>query len=124
MLRADGTRVPVELGAKALPDGGRVRLVVIARDITERRLQEAERERLLHTEQSARRASEAAHARVRLLSDVSGVLEGSFASEGSVQDAAELVVGPVADVCAIDVVDAQGALRRVARPRRRGGPHR
>ena len=94
MLRADGTRVPVELGAKALPDGGRLRLVVIARDITERRLQEAERERLLHTEQAARRASEAAHARVRLLADVSGVLEGSFASEGSVQDVAELVVGP------------------------------
>ena len=87
---------------------------MIARDITERRLQEAERERLLHTEQAARRASEAAHARVRLLADVSGVLEGSFASEGSVQDVAELVVGPVADACAIDVVDPQGALRRVA----------
>jgi PAS domain S-box-containing protein len=114
VLRADGTRVPVELGAKALPDDGRLRLVVIARDITERRVQEAERERFLHTEQAARRASEAAHARVRLLADVSGVLEGSFATERSVQDAAELVVGPVAGACAIDVVDAQGALRRVA----------
>jgi hypothetical protein len=86
-----------------------LRLVVIARDITERRLQDAERERLLRTEQAARRASEAAHARVRLLADVSGVLEGSFATEGSVQDAAELVVGPG---------------RRRLRDRRRGRPGR
>ena len=114
VLRADGTRVPVELGAKALPDAGRVRLVVIARDIAERRLQDAERERLLRTEQVARRASEEAHARVRLLADVSGALERAFATEGSMQDAAELVVGPVAAACAIDVVSASGALRRVA----------
>jgi PAS domain S-box-containing protein len=114
VLRADGSRVPVELGAKALPDAERLRLVVIARDITERRLQDAERERLLSVEQAARRASEAAHARVRLLSDVSGALERSFASDAGAQDVAELVVGPLADACAIDVADGQGTLRRVA----------
>ena len=47
-----------------LPAEGDDRLVIIARDITERHHQEAERERLLRTEQAARRASEAAHARV------------------------------------------------------------
>ena len=114
VLRADGSRVPIELGAKALPDPEPLRLVVIARDITERRLQEAERERLLTVEQAARRASEAAHARVRLVSDVSEALERSFASDAGVQDVAELVVGPLADACVIDVADAQGTLRRVA----------
>jgi PAS domain S-box-containing protein len=114
VLRADGTRVPVELGARALAGAEGLRLVVIARDITERRLQDAERERLLAVEQAARRASEAAHARVRLVSDVSGALERSFASDAGVQDVAELLVGPLADACAIDVADAQGVLRRVA----------
>jgi serine phosphatase RsbU (regulator of sigma subunit) len=51
---------------------------------------------------------------VRLLSDVSGALERSFASDAGAQDVAELVVGPLADACAIDVADGQGTLRRVA----------
>src|SRR5262249_37545518 len=67
ILRPDGTRVPIEAAGRPLAGDGGERLVLIARDITERHHQEAERERLLRTEQAARRASEQAHARVRLL---------------------------------------------------------
>src|SRR3954447_11965629 len=54
--RPDGTRVPIEAAGRPLRGDGGERLVLIARDITEPRNQEAERERLLHTEQAARRA--------------------------------------------------------------------
>src|SRR5207253_464666 len=74
ILRPDGSRVAIEAAGRPLPGEGHERLVIIARDITERRHQEAERERLLQTEQAARRASEAAHARVRLLADASALL--------------------------------------------------
>src|SRR3954468_11055128 len=90
--RPDGTRVPIEAAGRPLPGGGGERLVIIARDITERRSQEAERERLLRTEQAARRASEAAHARVRLLADASALLERSMSDAESLQEVAELLV--------------------------------
>jgi PAS domain S-box-containing protein len=114
IVRTDGTRVPVEVAAKALKGDGEVRLAVIVRDVTERRQQEAERERLLEVEQAARRASEAAHARVRLLADASALLERSLSLDATAQEVAELVVAQLAGACAIDVVDRIGVLRRVA----------
>ncbi|MEA2257138.1 MAG: hypothetical protein QOG35_3183, partial [Solirubrobacteraceae bacterium] len=71
VLRPDGTRIPIEAVGRALSAEMEGRMVVIARDITERVAQEHERQRVLAVEQAARRASEAAHARVRLLSDAS-----------------------------------------------------
>ena len=93
--------------------GGLGRLVIIARDITERHHQEAERERLLRTEQAARRASEAAHARVRLLADASALLERSMSDEESLQDVAELLVAQLSDAAMIDVLGRDGRIRRL-----------
>ncbi len=112
--RPDGTRVPIEAAGRPLPGGGGLgRLVIIARDITERRHQEAERERLLRTEQAARRASEAAHARVRLLADASALLERSMSDEESLQEVAELLVAQLSDSAMIDVLGRDGRIRRL-----------
>src|SRR4051794_9783619 len=112
--RPDGTRVPIEAAGRPPPGGGGAgRLVIIARDITERRHQEAERERLLRTEQAARRASEAAHARVRLLADASALLERSMSDEESLQEVAELLVAQLSDSAMIDVLGRDGRIRRL-----------
>jgi PAS domain S-box-containing protein len=120
--RPDGTRVPIEAAGRPLPGGGGAeRLVIIARDITERRHQEAERERLLRTEQAARRASEAAHARVRLLADASALLERSMSDEDSLQEVAELLVAQLSDSAMIDVLGRDGRVRRLAAASRAPG---
>ena len=75
--RPDGTRVPVETAGRRLGGPTDPRMAVIARDITDRVAQERELQRVLEVEQAARRASEAAHARVRLLADTSALLERS-----------------------------------------------
>jgi PAS domain S-box-containing protein len=112
--RPDGTRVPIEAAGRPLPGGGGAgRLVIIARDITERRHQEAERERLLRTEQVARRASEAAHARVRLLADASALLERSMSDAESLQEVAMLLVAQLSDSAMIDVRGRDGRIRRL-----------
>jgi PAS domain S-box-containing protein len=79
--RPDGTRVPIEAAGRRLGGDMAERMAVIARDITERVAQEHELQRVLEVEQSARRASEAAHARVRLLADTSALLERSLSSD-------------------------------------------
>ena len=112
LVRPDGTRVPIEAAGRRLGPEMADRLVIIARDISERVAQERELHRVLAVEQSARRASEAAHARVRLLADASALLERSMSSDEALQQLAELLVARVADACALDVVDRGGALRR------------
>jgi serine phosphatase RsbU (regulator of sigma subunit) len=87
-------------------------MAVIARDITDRVAQERELHRVLEVEQAARRASEAAHARVRLLADTSALLERSLSSDEALQEVAELLVARIADACALDVIDRTGRLRR------------
>ena len=110
--RPDGTRVPIEVAGRRL--GGELdeRMAVIGRDITERVAQERELQRVLEVEQAARRASEAAHARVRLLADTSALLERSLSSDDALQEVAELLVARIADACALDVIDLGGRLRR------------
>lgn len=110
--RPDGTRVPIEVAGRRL--GGELdeRMAVIGRDITERVAQERELQRVLEVEQAARRASEAAHARMRLLADTSALLERSLSSDGALQEVAELLVARIADACALDVIDLAGHLRR------------
>src|SRR4051812_6997555 len=95
------------------------RMAVIARDITDRVAQERELQRVLEVEQAARRASEAAHARVRLLADASALLERSLSSDEALQEVAELLVARIADACSLDVVDRTGQLRRAGADARR-----
>src|SRR3954469_2568390 len=124
ILRPDGSRVAIEAAGRPLPGDGKERFVMIARDITERRHQEAERERLLQTEQAARRASEAAHARVRLLADASALLERSMSDAASVQEVAELLVARLSDSAMIDVLGRDMRIRRLGAASRAPGGDR
>jgi PAS domain S-box-containing protein len=112
VVRPDGTRVPIETAGRRLGGATDERMAVIARDITERVAQERELQRVLEVEQAARRASDAAHARVRLLADTSALLERSLSSDEALQEVAELLVARIADACALDVIDLTGHLRR------------
>jgi hypothetical protein len=113
LVAADGTRVPVEAAGRPLGSDDD-RLVIIARDITDRVAQERELRRVLEVEQAARRASEAAHARVRLLADASALLERWLSGDDALQQVAELLVARVADACALDIVDLAAGVRRAA----------
>jgi PAS domain S-box-containing protein len=62
--RAGATRFPLELTITAIPDGGEFSFSAFARDITRRRHDDEERERLLQDAERARRHAEAA-SRVR-----------------------------------------------------------
>jgi PAS domain S-box-containing protein len=124
LVRPDGSRVAIEAAGRPLPGAGHERLVLIARDITERRHQEAERERLLQTEQAARRASEAAHARVRLLADASALLERSMSDAESLQEVAELLVARLSDSAMIDVLGRDMRIRRLGAASRAPGGDR
>ena len=110
--RPDGTRVPIEVAGRRLGAEMADRMVVIGRDITERVARERELQRVLEVEQAARRASEAAHARARLLADTSALLERSLSSDDALQEVAELLVARIADACTLDVIDLGGHLRR------------
>jgi PAS domain S-box-containing protein len=109
--RPDGSRVPVEAAGHALGGAMSGRMLIIARDISARVERELELERVLTEEQAARRTSEQARERERLLSDASALLERAPADE-NLQAVAALVAGRLAEACTIDILDPGGALRR------------
>ena len=77
--------------------------------------QALERARLFAAEQQARATAEEARQRVEFLAGSSSIfLSGSVDYEGILQRLAELSVPRIADWCAIDMVDAEGNLRRMA----------
>lgn len=78
-----------------------------------RRRAEAERLQLVR-EQSARVEAEAAQRRLAYLADASQVLATSLDYETSLQGVADLLVPTLADACFIDILQADGSLRRVA----------
>jgi PAS domain S-box-containing protein len=121
ILRPDGTRVAIEAAGRPLLGGDRHRLVILARDVTERRREETERERLLATEQAARRAAEAAHARVQLLADASAILERALSARNTLDEVARLLVARLADACSIDVLGPDARLRREGAASRAAG---
>ena len=83
-------------GAGGAPTG----LVGVARDITDRIRAEA-----------AVRASER---RQRFLAEASAVLNASLDYEGTLESIARLAAGSLADLCAVDLHEDDGSIRRVA----------
>jgi PAS domain S-box-containing protein len=78
-----------------------------------RRRAEAERLQLVR-EQSARVEAEAAQRRLAFLAEASQILAVSLDFETTLQGVADLVVPGLADYCLIDMLDADGTIRRVA----------
>jgi GAF domain-containing protein len=113
-LRAEGELVGLlylacERGHTFTPDElGLLRL------IAERVASAIDRAALLEAERRARAAAEAAEGRMRLLLQAGEALGEHTAVEGRLEQIARLAVPKLADFCAIDLLEADGSLRRMA----------
>ena len=114
--RRDGTKIPA-LSSVALyrdASGKPAGVVAVNRDITERRHAEQELEHLFQLEQRARAEAEAAQKRLSFLADATALLSENFDYLGRLKQVAQIAVPRMADWCAIDVLEPDGTLQRVA----------
>jgi GAF domain-containing protein len=86
----------------------------LLRLIAERVAGAIDRAALLDAERQARAAAEAAEGRMRLLLQAGETLGAETAVEGRLEQIARLAVPKLADFCAIDQLEADGSIRRVA----------
>jgi PAS domain S-box-containing protein len=116
LLARDGRRVPIDdSGAPIRDDAGRlVGVVLVFRDVTERRRHEAERSEMLERESQARAEAEAAQRRLELLADASALLASSLDYETTLKSVARLAVPALADWCAVDMLADDGQPTRLA----------
>ena len=73
---------------------------------------EAERQRLLDAERQARAVAEAAQGRLQRLASASALLSRSLEEKTTLAAIASVIVPDIADVCRIDLLDADGVLQR------------
>jgi PAS domain S-box-containing protein len=100
MRRRDGAYVDLEVGGVPLDVEGRQRLVVVVRDVSERRRAEAEREALLH--------------RTTLLAEASELFDQSLDEQLTMASVARLCVRELADTCVVLLGSDATRVRRVA----------
>jgi PAS domain S-box-containing protein len=107
--RKDGTSVPISLTVSPVRNdrGIVIGASKIARDISDRKRAEEERERR--------------HRRAVFLSEIAGALSESLAYGETLSRVAALVVPAFADWCAVDVVREDGEVERVAVTHAHGG---
>ncbi|MFQ4145429.1 GAF domain-containing protein [Chlorogloeopsis sp. ULAP02] len=118
-LRKDGSAVPIETTAKTVYDkaGNPIFFISINKDITERKRSEAERAQLMRQqvqEQTARLEAESEQWRSAFLAEVSTALASSLDYECTLASVANLVVPFFADWCAIDLLQDNQFIHRVA----------
>jgi GAF domain-containing protein len=86
----------------------------LLRLIAERVAGAIDRAALLEAERSARAAAEAAEGRMRLLLEAGEALGAETAVQRRLEQIVQLAVPKLADFCAIDLLEPDGSLRRVA----------
>ena len=99
MRRRDGAEVDLEVGGVPLEVEGRHQLVVVVRDVSERRRAEAEREALLH--------------RTTLLAEASELFDQSLDEQLTMASVARLCVRELADTCVVLLGSDATRVRRV-----------
>ena len=110
--RKDGSRMAVEIQARATTYHGRKVRVAAVRDITERKLLEQQTMQLMQ-EQAARAAAETAGKRAEFLAEASRVLGTSFDYQVTLGMLAHLVVPRLADWCTVDMAEGDGMFLRL-----------
>ena len=100
MRRRDGAYVDLEVGGVPLEVEGRHQLVVVVRDVSERRRVEVEREALLH--------------RTTLLAEASELFDQSLDEQLTMASVARLCVRELADTCVVLLGSDATRVRRVA----------
>jgi PAS domain S-box-containing protein len=115
IAHTDGTKIILSINASPLFDAeGDITSVIAAlSDITERKQVNEERVRLVQ-EQTARTLAEAAQRRSTFLAEVSEMLASSLDYEQTLQSVAQLAVPYFADWCAVDLLNEDGSISRVA----------
>jgi len=73
---------------------------------------ESERERLLQNERAARAAAEQAQRRLQILANASALLSTTLEEDSTLRAIGSVIVPDIADLCRLDLLDAQGALQR------------
>ncbi len=114
--RKDGTLLDVSLTVSPIKDasGKIIGASKIARDITQRRKGEEERERLLASEQLARAQAEEAENRASFLAEASASLASTLDYEVTLGNVAQAAVPGIADWCAVHLREPDGGIRVVA----------
>ncbi|CAG1017259.1 two-component system, NarL family, sensor histidine kinase BarA [Burkholderiaceae bacterium] len=84
----------------------------LAASAEQRSRDEAERERLLAAERSARSGAEQARRRLEQLASAGAVLSRSLQPHATLEAIASIVVPSIADWCRVDLVDSEGQLQR------------
>jgi signal transduction histidine kinase len=100
-------------GAEVGPEGHVVRVTGTGQDITDLR-RATIRSRRLAAERAAREAAQAAERRMAFLARASAELASSLDYETTLVTVARLAVPEMADWCAVDLVDEEGSIRRLA----------
>jgi PAS domain S-box-containing protein len=110
----DGSERVVEWTSTNLhgADGRLLGTLVFGLDLTERRRAEDAARQLIR-EQVARAEAETAERRAALLADASRLLSSTLCYEATLTSIARLTVARVAEYCIVDVVEADGVLRRI-----------
>jgi PAS domain S-box-containing protein len=115
LLGRDGRDVAIDDSGAPIrdADGAIIGVVLVFREITERRRLESERAQLLELERSARAVAQAAQERASFLARASIVLASSLDYSTTLAAVARLVVPELADGCFVDLLEDDGTLRRV-----------
>jgi PAS domain S-box-containing protein len=113
-IRGDGTEFAASVQvARVETAAGPVGMVVV-RDVSEERRRDEERLELLRHAHAAQSEAEQAAQQSWLLAETSRMLALSIDDRTTLAGVARLLAGTLADWCALDVVDEDGDIRRIA----------
>ncbi len=112
LVRPDGETRWIETRGRvvAARDGTPLRMIGVASDVTERKLMEDVKLKLLEREHQARLAAEASRERLALLAEVSGILASTLDPQAVYDQLAAALVPRLADWCILDALDDDGGL--------------
>jgi len=113
-MRSDGSEIPVELAITPVAGSDPPLFTAYLRDITDRKLADEERARLLALEHEARLRAERAERSAAFLAEAGAVLGASLDYETTLQRVASLAVPWLADWCVVDMVQPSGSIKRMA----------
>jgi PAS domain S-box-containing protein len=115
LVTKKGGEVPIDdSGAPIRDEDGRlIGVVLVFRDVTDRRRADQERRMALERERQARVEAEAAQRRLELLADASALLASSLDYETTLKSVARLAVPALADWCAVDMLGEDGRVARL-----------
>jgi PAS domain S-box-containing protein len=115
LIAKDGAECPIDDSGAPIRNeqGDIIGVILVFRDVSERKLAEQERDELLLRERSARAKAELAEQRASFLARIGEILASTLDFETRLKVVAQLVVPEFADWCAIDMPGPEGSIQRI-----------